>query len=123
MHGTTNAITHIQLILGMIVPVTFVKYLLYWLDGALLHASFDTELVQKIGKMLKMSAEYNVTLHAEKYKPYAMSICWCERLISKEEVRLDPLRMKDLEKMERSSAASNLQQFLCRLQWLKSRNS
>lgn len=119
MHGTTNAVTYLQSTFGTIVNNALRKALLYWLHDALLHHTGVEDLLKSVQTLFGMCARYNIKLHPAKCILYVTSIRGCGRLVSSDGTRFDPRRMEGLVNMESPTYGSDLQQFLCALQWLK----
>ena len=119
MHGTTNAVTHLQSSLDAIIPDDLRDNILCWLDDILLHAATVEKLLESVQSFFNLCAEYNIKLHPAKCILFTEEIRWCGRLISAEGVRYDPRRLDGLLTMEPPTTGGHLQQFLCALQWLK----
>ena len=119
MHGTTNAVTHLQSSLTSIIPEDLQCNILIWLDDILLHAENTERLLMAIQKFFGLCVEYNIKLHPGKCTLFSKEIRWCGRLISAEGIRYDPRRLDGLLSMEPPTTGANLQQFICALQWVK----
>jgi len=119
LHGTTNAVTHLQSALAEILPNGIAKQLLLWLDDMLLHNTTIHGLLQDIRELLALCASYNIKLHPAKCILFATTIRWCGRLISADGVTYDPKRLEGLLNMEPPQTGAHLQQFVCALQWIK----
>ena len=66
LHGTTNAVTHLQSSLAEIVPSSMLATILYWFDDILLHHSTVTDLLKAIGELFKLCADRNIKQHPGK---------------------------------------------------------
>lgn len=119
MHGTTNAVTHLQSSISGIIPDDLKDHLLVWLDDVLLYAATVDELLASIRSFFALCVEYNLKLHPAKCTIFAPEIRWCGRMVSAKGVRYDPRRMDGLLSMSPPTTGSNLQQFVCALQWVK----
>lgn len=119
IHGTTNAVTHLQSSMMNIIPENLRPFLLIWLDDILIHAPTVENLMQSIQSFFGLCAEYNIKLHPAKCTVFAKEIRWCGRLISADGIRYDPRRLEGLLNMEPPTTGAHLQQFVCALQWVK----
>ena len=119
LHGTTNAVTHLQSCYAEVIPSTVKPQSLSWLDDILLHHKTVSGLLGAIEEFFKMCAERNLKLHPGKCILLAKSITWCGRLISADGIRYDPNGLEGLLNMEPPQTGSHLQQFICALQWVK----
>jgi transposase InsO family protein len=119
LHGTTNAVTHLQSALAEIIPDDLRPNLLYWLDDILIHAPAANLFIQAIEKFFSLCVQWNLKLHPAKCILYATEIRWCGRMLSASGIRYDPRRLEGLMSMAPPRTGADLQQFLCALQWLK----
>lgn len=119
MHGTTNAVTYLQSACVGIVPGSLKRLLKHWLDDALMYAKSLEELFSTILLFFEMFKQHNIKLHPRKCLLFKKEGTRCGLKISREGVRFDPRRLDALLKMEPPMTASNFQQFLSALQWLK----
>lgn len=119
MHGTRNAVAHLQSTLATIVPDESTVNILCWLDDILLHCENISDMPDSIESFFDMCAKYNLRLHPGKCVLFSSSVRWCGRLISKDGVRYDPRGLNALQPMEPPTTGAHLQQFLCALQWVK----
>lgn len=119
LHGTTNAVTHLQSCLTEILPETLVGAVLHWLDDILAHGETVNDLLEAVEQLLKLCLAYHIKLHPAKTTLYSQLIRWCGRLISPEGIKFDPRRLDGLLSMEAPKTGGHLQQFLCALQWVK----
>ena len=119
LHGTTNAVAHLQSSIAGIIPDDLKPNILCWLDDILLHAPTVDKLLESIQSFFGMCAEYNLKLHPAKCTLFAKEIRWCGRLLSAEGIRYDPRRLEGLLTMKPPTNGANLQQFICALQWVK----
>ena len=120
LHGTTNAVTHLQSALAEVIPRNLKGKLLAWLDDLLLHAQTESGLIDTVEQMLQFCAEQNIKLHPAKCLFFAREIRWCGCMVSESGIRYDPRRPDGLLNMEPPTSGANLQQFICALQWVKS---
>eukprot|EP00178_Gracilaria_changii_P000257 TRINITY_DN1027_c0_g1_i1.p2 TRINITY_DN1027_c0_g1~~TRINITY_DN1027_c0_g1_i1.p2 ORF type:complete len:1106 (+),score=114.18 TRINITY_DN1027_c0_g1_i1:5972-9289(+) len=119
LHGTTNATTHLQLVLAEIFPPRLLKQLLYWLDDILLHNATINGLLKAIQLLFRTCARHSIRLHPRKCILFAISIRWCGRIISANGVRHDPRQLDGLLHMQPPTNGAHLQQFVCAMQWVK----
>lgn len=120
LHGTTNAVAHLQSSLAEIIPPVLWKSLLSWLDDILLHHETFSGLLQAISDFFDTCASHRLRLHPGKCVLFSHSIRWCGRQISADGVRYNPRRLDGLLNMAPPVTGANLQQFICALQWVKS---
>ena len=99
LHGTTNAVTHLQSSLAEIIPDDLKDNILRWLDDILLHNRTVKGLLQPIRTFLGVCVEWNIKLHPAKCVFFARSVRWCGRLVSSKGIRYDPKRMDGLLKI------------------------
>lgn len=119
LHGTTNAVAHLQSSLASVFSEELKKSVLAWLDDILGFAVSDAALLIVLENFFSMCASYNLKLHPGKCELYSDVVRWCGRLISKEGIKFDPRNMDGLLNMEPPNHGGDLQQFLCALQWVK----
>lgn len=119
LHGTTNAVTHLQSSLAAIIPEDLKSNILIWLDDILLFAPTFNELHQSMQCFFRLCVVYNIKLHPAKCVLFTEEVRWCGRLITASGARFDPRRHHALLTMEPLTTGAHLQQFLCALQWVK----
>ena len=119
LHGTTNAVAHLQSSITAIISDDIKANILSWLDDVLIHAPTVDGLLESIRSFFEVCKDYNLKLHPSKCTVFATEIRWCGRLVSAQGIRYDPRRLEGLLSMEPPSSGSNLQQFVCALQWVK----
>lgn len=119
LHGTTNAVTHLQSALSEILPTSLSSHFLHWLDDILLHDRTVPGLIKSIRNLFGLCVQYNIKLHPAKSIMFAKSIRWCGRVISADGIRYDPRRLDGLLNIESPKTGAHLQQFICALQWIK----
>jgi hypothetical protein len=118
LHGTTNAVTHMQSVLqGVFDPLA--AHLLAWLDDLLLHASSAAHLLDYLRIFFTLCREFRLKLHPDKCVLYAKVIRWCGRLISAEGSKFDPRRIQGLLEMPHPVTGADLQQFTCAINWMR----
>jgi hypothetical protein len=118
LHGTTNAVSHMQAVLQEIL-LHSVEQILAWLDEILLHAVKELELLTHLLALFLIRRQYNLKLHPGKCSLYATKLRWCGRLISPTGVCFGPRRVQGLRDMEPPSMGAELQQFVCALNWMR----
>jgi Reverse transcriptase (RNA-dependent DNA polymerase)/RNase H-like domain found in reverse transcriptase len=118
LHGTRNAVSHIQAcIQGILEPLS--KSLLVWLDGLLVHATGEKALLDLLRKFLEICRDENIKLHPGKCNLFARTVRWCGRLITGSGVKFDPRRVQGLRHMSPPQVGADLQQFICALNWMR----
>jgi Reverse transcriptase (RNA-dependent DNA polymerase) len=110
LHGTRNAVSHIQSgIQGILEPLS--QSLLVWLDNLLVHAPDEKALLTLLRLFLEICRDANIKLHPGKFDLFARTVRWCGRLITGYGVKFDPRRVQGYEicrcrKLERISNSS-----------------
>ncbi len=123
LHGTANAVAHLQSSLAELLTPKLYSHILAWLDDLLIHAVTVEELIAAVELFLQLCKKYNIKLHALKCILYTISAKWCGRVISAEGVKFDPRRLDGLLNMEPPTTGSHLQQFFMRATMDAYRNS
>jgi RNase H-like domain found in reverse transcriptase/Reverse transcriptase (RNA-dependent DNA polymerase) len=118
LHGTTNAVTHLQAVLQEAF-VSLEDNLFAWLDDLLLHAESIRHLLVHLRALFSLCRRFNLKLHPGKCVLFASVIRWCGRLISSEGSKFDPRRIQGLLDMTPPSTGADLQQFKCALNWMR----
>jgi Reverse transcriptase (RNA-dependent DNA polymerase) len=118
LHGTSNAVLHMQAaVQGILNPLS--EQLVAWLDDLLLHATADSLMLAHLRTFFTLCREYNLKLHPGKCTLFADLVRWCGRLVSGIGVRFDPRRIQGLLQMSAPQTGADLQQFLCALDWMR----
>ena len=119
LHGTTNAVSHLQSSLTGIILNDLMDSILISLDDILLHAPTVEKLLQSVRSFFALCAKYNIKLHPAKCILFTKEVRWCGRLISAKGIRYDPRGLDGLLSMEPPTTGAHLQQFVCARQWVK----
>jgi len=119
LHGTSNAVAHLQSSIQAATPKSIVDNLIAWLDDMLMHATSIPEMFRAVRAFLAMCREKNLKLHPDKCELFTLILTWCGRTISPEGIKYDPRRLQGLLTMDPPTTAAHLQQFLCALQWMR----
>jgi RNase H-like domain found in reverse transcriptase/Reverse transcriptase (RNA-dependent DNA polymerase)/Integrase zinc binding domain len=118
LHGTSNAVAHMQAaVQGFLGPL--VDHVLAWLDDLLMHAKSVAELLKYLRVFFSLCRVHNLKLHPGKCTLYSLEVHWCGRLISDVGVRFDPRRIQGLKEMATPRTGADLQQFVCALNWMR----
>ena len=118
LHGTTNAVTHMQAVLSEVfLPLH--GHLLAWLDDLLLYAAHSNDLLGYLQKFFELCRSSNVKLHPGKSVLFASNVRWCGRIISADGAKFDPRRIQGLLDMPPPSTGADLQQFVCAFNWMR----
>lgn len=120
LHGTTNAVLHLQSFLSMNLPDALKEHTLLWVDDCLFHEATIESLLDDIRQFLEFCVKFNWKLHPRKCVLFTKSVRWCGRIISADGIRHDPTKLDGLLRMDAPSTGAQLQQFLCAMQWLRS---
>jgi Reverse transcriptase (RNA-dependent DNA polymerase) len=118
LHGTTNAVPHMQACMqGILGDLS--DSILAWLDDLLMHAIDENALRKLLCLFFKLCRDYNLKLHPGKCVLFSKNVRWCGRLISSDGVRFDPRRVQALHDMALPVTGGDLQQFVCALNWMR----
>lgn len=120
LHGTTNAVLHLQSFMTTNLPHDLKEKVLMWVDDILLHDEPERAIVDNLKRFFMFCDEFNIKLHPCKCTLFATSAKWCGRIISAAGVRQDPAGIVGLTSMDPPSTGGQLQKFLCAMQWLRS---
>jgi RNase H-like domain found in reverse transcriptase/Integrase core domain/Reverse transcriptase (RNA-dependent DNA polymerase)/Chromo (CHRromatin Organisation MOdifier) domain len=118
LQGSTNAVAHFQSSIQMIIRPLGIQ-MLQWLDDMLAHAPTETALLSLYRDFFSICRTYGLKLHALKCVLFALSVRWCGRMISASGIRFDPSRLEGLKDLALPITASDLQQFTCSLNWMR----
>jgi Reverse transcriptase (RNA-dependent DNA polymerase) len=95
LHGTTNAVTHMQSVLQeVLLPLS--EHLVAWLDDLLLHASSIENLFVYLRTFFGLCRNFNLKLHPGKCVLFSVMVRWYGRLISSDGSKFDPRRIQGL---------------------------
>jgi Reverse transcriptase (RNA-dependent DNA polymerase) len=118
LHGTTNAVAHMQSVLQeVLAPMS--EHILAWLDDLLLHAASITDLFDYLRTFFTICRNYSLKLHPGKCVLFSASVRWCGRVISATGSKFDPRRIQGLIQMPLPTTGADLQQFTCALNWMR----
>jgi hypothetical protein len=118
LHGTTNAVTHMQSVLQEVL-LPLAEHLLAWLDDLLLHASSIENLFGYLRTFFGLCRNFNLKLHPGKCVLFSVMVRWCGRLISSAGSKFDPRRIQGLLDMAPPVTGADLQQFTCAVNWMR----
>ena len=118
LHGSSNAVTHLQASLQEVFRILQV-HLLSWLDDLLLHSPTLPQFFEYLRTFFTLCRQHNLKLHPGKCVLFATVVRWCGRLISNEGAKFDPHRIQGLLDMPAPSHGADLQQFTCALNWMR----
>jgi len=121
LHGTSNATMHMQAEVNAIIQKDeiLLAHLIAWLDDVLAYASTIGEYLDTLEKFFKACKKFRLRLHPGKCCLFALWIRWCGRSIDKDGIKFDPRRINGLLEMAVPTTGSELQQFLCAFQWMR----
>lgn len=119
LQGSTDAGNHFQAVTSRIFA-ELSSNMLQWLDDFLLHASGESELLEKLQRFFELCRQYKLKIHAEKMSLFCKSVKFCGRIIDKEGIQFDPRSLKTITTMLRPGWGAELQQFLCATNWMRS---
>ena len=119
LHGTTNAVTHLQSSITTILTPSLRKQTLLWLDDLLLFAPSVDKLFQLINDLLQLCRDYNLYLHPEKCQFCTTTVRWCGRIITPQGVTFDPKDYQGIYNLQMPTTVAQLQQLICAFQWIR----
>lgn len=119
IHGTKNAVSHLQSALSAVIPDDSRSSLLVWLDDTFLYNRNIFGLLKSVASRLRFCTQYKIRLHLGKCVLFAKEIRWCGRIISDAGIRYDPRRLDGILKMYSPLTGAHPQQFLCALHWVR----
>ena len=121
LHGTTNAVVHLQSAMQgvLLSQPQLAESLLVWLDDCLLYSKTEEEHLKYLRMFFQLCRDYNLKLNPLKCRLFAKEINWCGRVLSSTGIRFDPRRIQGLKDMKEPSNGSDLQQFVCALNWMR----
>lgn len=87
----TNAVTHIRSEIYSTYSSTKLREcVIKWLDDILTHAMGEIELIHALRNIFEICRVKNLKLHAKNVNIFKTEATWCGRIISKNDVRMDP---------------------------------
>ena len=90
-----------------------------WQDEFLKHALNEDHLLKILRRHFELWSKFGLKLHASKCGFFLTEAKFCGRIIDQSGVRYDPLRMETLISTKLPEFASDLQQFLCATNWMR----
>lgn len=96
------------------------SHCLQWLDDFMLHAATENELFSALQAFFEVCREFGLKVHAKKSTLYAKEVPFCGRLFSADGMSFKPRSFDTLTAMKRPELATDLQQFCCAMNWLRS---
>lgn len=97
------------------------EHLLSWLDDTLLHTVSMSQLLKSFKNRFHYFVSYNLKLHPLKSVLTSNSIGWCGLIVYKDVICFDPERFLGLQNMQAPITRSHLQQFVCAINWVRTR--
>ena len=119
LHGTTNAVMHLQSSVEAILKTSLKRNTLLWLNDILIFSSTIDHLLELISEFIQLCKEYGLFLHRKKCLLITTSVRWCGRLIQPQGVTFDPSDSQGIFAIQKPTKGAQLQQFLCTLQWIR----
>lgn len=89
-HGTTSAIMCLQSTLGALLPVSPRPFVIYWLKDIRIYTSSNADHFTVVSVFFAFCGEYNLKLHPPYCTVFVTSILWYRRVISPDDVSVDP---------------------------------
>jgi Reverse transcriptase (RNA-dependent DNA polymerase) len=107
LRGSRNAKRHLQSLLVVMMDY-ITSNIKLWLDDCLLHTKTDNDLLATLNFLFKQCQKYGLRLHASKCVLFAITVRYCERLITKDGVRFDPKNAEALQTMREPQNGADL---------------
>ncbi|POM77451.1 Hypothetical protein PHPALM_5161 [Phytophthora palmivora] len=106
-HGSNDAALHFQSTVGMVL-------------GDLVGKCVITadQLVESIDAILQKLDEHGFILNPKKCSLLLTEVRWCGRIINKDGIGHDPIRIQALREMSPPTTAAELQRFICASSWM-----
>lgn len=95
------------------------EILAQWQDDFLAHATNEAELLKLLRRFSELCSQFGLKLHASKCEFCLTEAKFCGRIIDKYGVLYDLCRMEAPISMNLPEFASDLQQFLCATNWMR----
>jgi Reverse transcriptase (RNA-dependent DNA polymerase) len=119
LHGTRNAMQHLQSVL--VVMMDDIKSnTKVWLDDCLLHTKTEDDLLATLNLFFKHCQKDGLKLHASKCVLAETKVRYCGRLITKDGVRFYPKNMEALQTMLMPQNGADLVQYVAAVNWMRS---
>jgi Reverse transcriptase (RNA-dependent DNA polymerase) len=118
LHGTRNAVSHLQSCMQEILkPLR--GSLLARLDYIMLYVADELYLLSRLRVLSQICRDRRIKLHPGKCELFSMEVRWCGLLITGLGASFDPRRGQGLRAMGTPKYGSELQQFLCAMNWMR----
>lgn len=118
LHGTKHYVAHLQSSLSRQVPEELQVSWPHCLDDILLYEKTNSDILDTIEALFCLCVRLNVKLHPDRCTLFSTELRWYGRLIYGEGLHLDPRNVRGLDKLQQVETGSQLQQFICELQWM-----
>ncbi|POM71911.1 Hypothetical protein PHPALM_11460 [Phytophthora palmivora] len=119
MEGT-NSVAYVQSTVQAMFAEVFNNDLLIWIDDLLGYEANDEQLLKLLVHILNFCASKGLKLNPTKCAFYLREALWCGRVVSGEGVKHDPARIEALMSLPPPTLGSELQQFNCAPNWMRS---
>jgi hypothetical protein len=119
LHGTKNATQHLQSVL-VVMMNDIKRNIKVWLNHCLLHTRTVDDLLATLNFFFKQFREHELKPHATKCLLFATTVRYCGRLITKDDVRFDPMNMEALQTMQEPQNGADLVQYVAAVKWMQS---
>jgi hypothetical protein len=90
------------------------------LDDCLLYTKTEDDLLTTLNFFFKQCREHELKLHASNCVLLATTGRYCERLITYDGVRFDPMNMEALQTMQEPQNGADLVQYVAAVNWMRS---
>lgn len=119
LQGSTDAGNHFQSVSANVFA-ELSGNMLQWLDDFLFHASSEEKLLKILERFFELCAEANLKVHAKTISLFSHDVHFVGRIVDKNGIRFDPRRLESLKSMKIPEVGSDLQQFICTANWVRS---
>ena len=117
--GVLNATAYFQGVMQKVLSGLVNEICLVWVDDVVIWGNSDSELLERLERVLTRLMEHGLYAAAHKAVFYREEVRWCGKLYSGRTIRHDPERVQGLTDMRRPETARELQQFLCAINWMR----
>ncbi|KAE9262742.1 hypothetical protein PR003_g33429, partial [Phytophthora rubi] len=117
--GCSDAAIHFQKTMEKCFATLLYKHLLVWIDDLLLYTDDIDTYLDKLAELFSLLNDFGLKLSVKKSSLYQTEVKWCGKIIDANGVRHDPARIESLRAMPYPSAAGELQQFICAINWMR----
>jgi hypothetical protein len=117
--GGSDSVAYCQSAVQEMFSDLLYKGLLVWLDDLLGYVTDPKDIVSLLRKVLVICRTRGLKLNPKKCQFWLVEALWCGRIVSGTGVRHNPDRVQALQQLPSPSTGSDLQQFICAVNWMR----